>query len=197
MLVATLAAEHDLTDDTGKQTSARLRRNLDQFLAGVEQRALAIAQISLHDYAESMDVVQDAMIRLVKSYANRPADEWTPLFYRILNNRIRDTQRRRKVRNRVMSWFGSGRDNEEPDPIASAPDRQTATPLEALEAEETHAKLSAAVAALPSRQREAFMLRSMEGLDTRSSAVAMACSEGSVKTHYSRALNSLREVLAE
>ena len=190
-----LASERAETSVSDESASAK-RRELDRFLAGVEKKALAIAEMSLWDRDEAMDVVQDAMIRLVRRYADRPPAEWTPLFFRILSNRVRDIQRRRQVRNRVMSWFGGG-DDDAPDPIESAPDLDKATPAEELEAEEVHERLVAAVGALPARQREAFMLRSMEGFDTAATAAAMGCSEGSVKTHYSRALNALKAALAE
>ncbi|MEM1263670.1 MAG: RNA polymerase sigma factor [Pseudomonadota bacterium] len=171
------------------------RRQLDRFLASVERKAVAIAEMSLWNREDALDVVQDAMIRLVRRYADRPEAEWTPLFFRILNNRVRDVQRRRQVRNKVMSWFGGG--DDELDPIASAPDTDSPTPGEALEALETHSALTAAVRQLPTRQREAFVLRSLEGFDTAATAAAMGCSEGSVKTHYSRALTALRAALAE
>ncbi|MEO0578766.1 MAG: RNA polymerase sigma factor [Pseudomonadota bacterium] len=187
------------TERTGStvpdQSASAKRRQLDQFLAGVERKALAIAEMSLWDRDEAMDVVQDAMIRLVRSYSDRPEAEWAPLFFRILNNRERDVQRRRQVRNRFMSWFGGSGDDDH-DPIAAAPNLDQATPGEELEALETHARLTEAVKQLPERQREAFLLRSLEGFDTAQTAEAMGCSEGSVKTHYSRALNALRAALA-
>lgn len=176
--------------------SEAIKHDLNRFLASVECRALAMAEIAIWDRDEAMDIVQDAMIRLVKKYSDRPSVEWPPLFFRILTNRIRDIQRRRKVRNRVMSWFGSG-EQDSYDPIMEAPDLDGATPAQEIEAMETHAAMQAAVARLPARQREAFMLRSLEGFNVAETAAAMACSAGSVKTHYSRALNALRQCLEE
>lgn len=173
-----------------------LERDLNRFLASVERRALTMAEIGVRDRDEALDIVQDAMIRLVRSYSDRPPEDWAPLFFRILTNRIRDTHRRNKVRNRVMSWFSQG-ESEDYDPIAAAPDLDGATPGEELEAEEAHAALLAGVAALPARQREAFMLRSLEGLNVAATAKAMGCSVGSVKTHYSRALSALRACVEE
>lgn len=169
------------------------RRQLDRFLAAEERKALAIARAQLRDHDDAMDVVQDAMIKLVRRYADRPAAEWAPLFYRILINRVRDIQRRRQVRNRVISWFGAS--DEDSDPIDTAVDRDGATPAEVLEAEQLHERLSLAVDGLPARQREAFLLRSLEGFDTAATATAMGCSTGSVKTHYSRALHALAAIL--
>ena len=175
-------------------------QELNRFLADVERRAYRIAQMSLRSHEDAQDAVQDAMFQLVKSYATRPAAEWAPLFYRILQSRIRDCQRRRKVRNRVISFFGGQRgdgDDELPDPIASAPDLATAEPSEQVVQAEAMVALEKALGELPARQREAFMLRILEGLDVAQTAQAMGCSEGSVKTHLSRAMHSLRESLGE
>ena len=137
------------------------------------------------------------MIKLARNYAGKPAEEWTPLFYRILQNRIRDWQRRQMVRNRVMVWFGKGNEDNDFDPVASAPDPAGRTPDDELESHEAMQGLEHALGELPARQREAFMLRTFEGLDVADTAAAMGCSAGSVKTHYSRAVHSLRETLGE
>src|SRR5271170_2166662 len=100
-------------------------RALDAFLLGVERKAFRIAQISLRHEADALDVVQDAMLQLSSRYAARPVEEWKPLFYRILENRIRDVQRRRSVRNRVMAlmpWRGEDAEDDAPDPIDQAAD---------------------------------------------------------------------------
>ncbi len=189
--------DESLTSRTPTEAAALKRRTMDAFLASVEKKAFAIAKSQLRHHDDALDVVQDAMIRLVKGYADKPQDEWAPLFFRILTNRVRDLQRRRTVRNRVMSWFSAPADEEGEDEIARAPDLGGAEPADLLQAEETFGSLEAAVAALPARQREAFLLRSIEELDTAATATAMGCSQGSVKTHYSRALNSLRNYLQE
>lgn len=173
-------------------------QELNRFLADVERRALRIAEIAIRDRDEALDLVQEAMIKLVRNYANRSNDEWTPLFYRILQNGVRDWHRRRVVRNRVMVWFGrSTSDGRDYDPVAAAPDPAGRTPDEILQTDQAMESLQLAVAALPRRQREAFMLRTFEGLNVAGTAVAMGCSEGSVKTHYSRAVHSLRDTLGE
>src|SRR5690349_21074699 len=173
-------------------------RALEQFLASVEKRAFKIAQLGLRNDDDALDAVQDAMMKLVQSYASHSSEEWRPLFYRILANRVHDMQRRRTVRGRIMAWLPSrdGEDDEEYDPIAQAPS-QDATPARRLELDEAIGVLEAAVAALPARQREAFLLRNYEGLDVAATASAMGCSEGSVKTHYFRALEALRAKLGD
>jgi RNA polymerase sigma-70 factor, ECF subfamily len=170
---------------------------IEVFLRDVQARAYRIAVMNIRDRDEALDIVQDAMIRLVRSYAKRPSAEWAPLFYRILQNRIRDVQRRRTVRSRVMSFFGGTASEEEHDPVAEAPAPRSENPLEQLTASDAMQALEQALRALPARQREAFTLRNFEGLDVAQTALAMSCTEGSVKTHYSRAVHRLREMLAE
>lgn len=187
-----------IREQSTRAETLQRERQLNQFLANVERRALRIAEIAIRDRDEALDLVQDAMIKLVRNYAAQPKDEWTPLFYRILQNGIRDWHRRSKVRNRVMVWFGrGGSGDDEYDIVAQAPDPLGRTPDEELQTGEAIERLEVAVHALPTRQREAFMLRTFEGLDVAGTAVAMGCSDGSVKTHYSRAIHTLRDKLGE
>ena len=191
------AASHgdvDLTDPEAKTQS----RALNQFLAGVELKAFKIAQAALRHEDDALDAVQDAMLQLARAYADRPEQEWKPLFYRILENRIRDMQRRRTVRGRVIAWlpFRGEDDEDEPDPIAQAPSPEP-QPVRRLELDEAVGALEKALEGLPRRQQQAFMLRTLEGLDVAETAAAMGCSEGSVKTHYFRALQSLRAQLGD
>ncbi len=169
---------------------------MEAFLREVETRAFRIAVVSTRDADEALDIVQDAMISLTRRYAHKSADEWRPLFYRILKNRIRDWQRRSIVRTRVMSFFG-GQESDEYDPVAQAPGPRSDDPTDALERSDAMQALEQALGELPARQREAFMLRNFEGLDVAETAVAMGCSDGSVKTHYSRAVHRLRDMLGE
>ena len=162
---------------TGTRALQR-EQQLNRFLAEVERRALRIAEIGVRDRDEALDLVQDAMIKLVRKYAERSSDEWTPLFYRILQNGVRDWHRRQAVRNRVMVWFGRGVDDGDVyDPVVAAPDPTGRAPDEEVSNSEAMAILEDAVHALPTRQREAFMLRTFEGLDVAGTAVAMGCSE--------------------
>ncbi len=171
-------------------------RALERFLAEVERRAFRIARMATRNDDDALDLVQDAMLSLARRYGDRPEEEWRPLFHRILTNGIRDFSRRRKVRQRVFAWWPArGQDAEDaPQPEAVDP---SAGPAEALEGGAAMAALEAALAALPDRQREAFVLRTLEGLDVSATAAAMGCSEGSVKTHYFRAVHTLRERLSE
>ena len=173
---------------------------LDRFLAGVERRAFRMAEMATGNRDDALDLVQDAMMGLVKSYADRDEQEWAPLFYRILQSRIRDSYRRNRVRNRFRVWLGLARDEESDslaDPIQSAPDcGQVSVERQVLQ-DDAIARLQDALQSLPVRQQQAFMLRSWEGLNVADTAFAMGCSEGSVKTHYSRAVHRLRDLLEE
>jgi RNA polymerase sigma-70 factor, ECF subfamily len=193
----TTAAAHSgtlLNDTTAEPRTGAL----DRFLASVELKAYRIALAGLRHEEDALDAVQDAMLQLARAYADRNPEEWKPLFYRILENRIRDMQRRRTVRGRVMAWLPWRReeDEDDPDPIAEAPSHDP-LPVARLEMDEAMVALQEALQALPERQRQAFLLRSLEGLDVAQTAAAMGCSEGSVKTHYFRAVQALRARLGE
>src|ERR1700761_997163 len=184
----------ELSDSTTNSSS----RALNQFLAGVELKAFKIAHAAVRHEDDALDAVEYAMLQLARAYADRPAGEWKPLFYRILENRIRDMQRRRTVRGRVMAWlpFRRDEDDEDADPIAQAPSHDL-PPVARLELDEAMTALDGALEQLPARQRQAFMLRNLEGMDVAQTAQAMGCSEGSVKTHYFRALQALRQKLGD
>jgi RNA polymerase sigma-70 factor (ECF subfamily) len=183
-----------------QESTQHSSRALEGFLAGVEAKAFRIAQIALRHEDDALDAVQDAMLRLVRSYSSRPPEQWRPLFYRILENCVRDMQRRRSVRGRVLTWYhrALGDDAAEgaSDPLEQVSDPAPIPPAQA-QTDETMRALDAALARLPARQRQAFLLRNLEGLDVAATAKAMGCSEGSVKTHYFRALQTLRTQLAE
>jgi RNA polymerase sigma-70 factor (ECF subfamily) len=169
---------------------------MDRFLASVERRAYRMAQLAVRDREEALDLVQESMYSLVKDYGRRPEEEWRLLFYRILQNRIRDWHRRRRVRNRWTRLWGGGMPDREgdppPDPMDTLPDPDQRSPGEEIEARDRAGALRAALAELPLRQQQAFLLRAWEELSVREAARAMGCSEGSVKTHYARAVHALR-----
>jgi RNA polymerase sigma-70 factor (ECF subfamily) len=189
-VLSTLDAE--LLADAARAVPA----SMDAFLAQVERRAFRMAELNLGHREDALDAVQDAMLRLVKHYSDKPAQEWTPLFWGILRRRIVDLQRRRKVRSIMVGWLG-GRDEDGEDLPSWEPADTAPGPLENLHGVQSYADMAAAVKLLPQRQREAFMLRVLEGLDVAETARAMGCSEGSVKTHLSRALQRLRDQLEE
>lgn len=169
---------------------------MDRFLAGVERRAFVQARMATGSADEALDIVQDAMLQLVQHYSGRDENEWAPLFHRILQRRIYDWYRRARVRNRWRHWF-IREDDDDPDPLENLPDPAMTDPSNLSATDQTMAALKAAVARLPLRQQQAFLLRTWDGLDVEETARAMGCSAGSVKTHYSRAVHTLRERLKE
>jgi RNA polymerase sigma-70 factor (ECF subfamily) len=179
------------------ENAAEVPATLDAFLAQVERRAFRMAELQLRHREDAMDAVQDAMLRLVKHYRDKPAAEWPPLFWGILRRRVVDLQRRRKVRSIVVGWLGGGRDDDGDELPTWEPADRGPGPLDRLQDRQSYADMAAAVRQLPQRQREAFMLRMLEGLDVAETADAMGCSKGSVKTHLSRAMHHLRDQLED
>jgi RNA polymerase sigma-70 factor (ECF subfamily) len=174
------------------------REQLDQFLASIERKAFRIAQIATSNPDDALELVQESMMKLVENYASKPENEWTPLFYRILNSKINDWYRKQSVRNRWMSWFtGTVKDDVHTDPIENAPDLDQHSPSEALEQQQATHKIIEHLQKLSPRQQQAFLLRAWEGLSVEETAFAMGCTEGSVKTHFSRAVHTLRQQLEE
>lgn len=151
-----------------------------------------MAEIATGDPDEALDLVQEAMLKLVQHYASRNEPEWGPLFHRILQSRIRDWYRRTRVRNHWRRWFGGAGEEESDDPLEKIPDTGQPDPSTQVAHKRAAVALDAALRELPLRQQQAFLLRAWEGLDVAETANAMGCSEGSVKTHYSRAIHTLR-----
>ena len=169
---------------------------LDRFLKAIERRALRMAELATGNREEALDLVQDAMFGFVRHYAEKPAPEWTPLFYRVLDNRLNDWHRRRQVRSRWIWTASPSRDaDDDADPGTQVADPADPGPLLRLAGTQAAAALDTALGNLPSRQRQAFLLRVWEGFDVATTAATMRCSEGSVKTHLSRALAALRRAL--
>ena len=171
---------------------------LTQFLSNVERRAYKHAMYAMHNEHTALDIVQDAMMKLAEKYGGKPAAELPLLFQRILQNTIRDYYRRQKVKSAwttLFSSLGPKNTDEEYDPLETLVDDENQTapaaPDEALQQSQTIALIERALGKLPARQREAFLLRYWEGMDTTETAAAMGCTEGSVKTHCSRAAHAL------
>ncbi len=177
------------------------RAELSSFLEDVEKRAFKQAVYALRNEEAALDAVQDAMLKLSASYGDRPCDEFPMLFQRILRNVIYDAMRRRKVRNTWVSLFSAltGADDPDADPLemlgaGTDPDGRD-TPHGRLEQARTLQVIEREIARLPARQREAFLMRYWEEMDIAETAAAMGCSEGSVKTHCSRATQTLAAAL--
>lgn len=177
-------------------------QELSDFLKNVEKRAFKRTVYAVRDEDAALDIVQDSMIRLAEKYADRPAAELPLLFQRIMSNATMDWFRRKKVRNAVMRTFS------EFEPVQQDGEFDLLETLEALDSSEgvesaadsvartqTLTAIEAEISQLPGRQREAFILRYWEEFDVAETAAAMGCSEGSVKTHCSRAVHALAKAL--
>jgi RNA polymerase sigma-70 factor (ECF subfamily) len=177
-------------------------KELSDFLKSVEKRAFKRTVYAVRSDDAALDIVQDAMIRLAEKYADRPPAELPLLFQRILSNATMDWFRREKVRNAVlvnMSEFESGDDEGDFDLLEMLHTLEDTAGTEAADAAVSRVQIlhaiEVAVADLPARQREAFLLRYLEEFDVAETAAAMGCSEGSVKTHCSRAVHALSKAL--
>lgn len=171
-------------------------QTLDAFLAAVERKAFVIARLSVGNDDDALDIVQDAMLRLCENYADRPASEWAPLFYRILDNRIVDRHRPRGF-ERLKRWLGPAGAAPDgfdgglgPDAVDLLPGAVSG-PDELADASRHIASLNARLAQLPHRQRQVFLLRCWQGMGVEETARALGISAGSVKTHLSRAMAAL------
>jgi RNA polymerase sigma-70 factor (ECF subfamily) len=173
------------------------KQSMQNFLAGIEGRAFRIAQFATRNRDDALELVQDAMMKLAQKYSDRPVDEWSALFYSILQSRIRDWQRRQSVRNRFRTWFAWNEEDEEEDALEQSPADVSGEPSIKLENNQFMTRLNQELGSLPYRQQQVFLLRVWEGMDIAQTAAAMQCSESSVKTHHARALQKLREKLEE
>jgi RNA polymerase sigma-70 factor, ECF subfamily len=174
-------------------------QELSDFLRNVERRAFKQTVYAVRDKHAALDIVQDAMLKLAEKYAAKPVEEYPMLFQRILQNTMRDFWRRQKVRNlwtTLLSSFGTNEDGEDRDPLETI-DVEDASdnPVEQLQRSQTIAIIEKALEKLPPRQREAFVLRYWEDMDVAETADIMGCSQGSVKTHCSRAVHALAQLL--
>lgn len=177
-------------------------RELSDFLQGVERRAFKQTVYAVRDEQAALDIVQDSMMKLADKYAEKPANEYPMLFQRILQNTMRDFWRRQKVRNvwtTLLSSFGGKQSDEDSwDPLETMDvDDASLNPENQLESSQTMRVIEQALEKLPARQREAFVLRYWEDMSVAETAESMGCSEGSVKTHSSRALRAMAKLLEQ
>ena len=186
---------------TQRRTPLATRKELADFLASVERRAYKQAFFAARDEQVALDAVQEAMMKLAEKYSSRPIEELPMLFQRILQNTLRDYFRRQKVRSLWTTQVSSlsNSDDEDNDPLETleveSENAAPVAPSEQLEQAQTLEIIEKALQKLPHRQRQAFLLRYWEELDVAEAAAVMGCSEGSVKTHCSRATHALAELL--
>jgi RNA polymerase sigma-70 factor (ECF subfamily) len=177
-------------------------RELSDFLGSVEKRAFKRTVYHVRDDEAALDIVQDSMMKLAEHYGDKPVNELPMLFQRILSNCTLDFFRRQKTRNALFSNLGdfeaAGEDGDFDllESYASAdPSQQVESAEDATRRAQVFREIEAEIKELPARQREAFLMRYWEDMDVAETAAAMGCSEGSVKTHCSRAVAALGKAL--
>jgi len=187
---------------TKKDALLASRNELSEFLASVERRAYKQALFAVREAENALDIVQDSMLKLAEKYGAKPAAELPMLFQRILQNTIRDFYRRQKVRSRWVTLFTAlspGREDDDADPLETLESADTSGsmegPADRLEQSQVVEVIEKELKRLPQRQRQAFLLRYWEELDVAETAAVMGCSQGSVKTHCSRAAHALAAAL--
>ncbi len=187
---------------TKKDALLASRNELSEFLASVERRAYKQALFAVREAENALDIVQDSMLKLAEKYGAKPAAELPMLFQRILQNTIRDFYRRQKVRSRWVTLFTAlspGREDDDADPLETLESADTSGsmegPADRLEQSQVVEVIEKELQRLPQRQRQAFLLRYWEELDVAETAAVMGCSQGSVKTHCSRAAHALAAAL--
>lgn len=191
-----LAPKKSQSEDASVLASTAEQR-LKYFMREVTGRALVMMESATQGHnGIAMDLVQEAFISLHKSYAEKSTDEWYPLFYTILNNKLQDWRRKESRRAFPFSLFKKSDLDSDEDEVMDIVDESTPNPLQFLAQELAVEEIQHAISKLPVRQQQAFMLRAWEGFDTSTTAEIMQCSEGSVKTHYHRAIQGLRSSLS-
>lgn len=175
-------------------------QRLNLFIKQVSGRALIMMEAATGHHDVARDLVQESFIALHQHYAKRPVSEWTPLFYTILNNRLMDWRRQETRKQKRFGWLRPAVAEDEQEALDSSlliEDEHNINPADFLNQEFTLQEIQKAISRLPLRQQQAFVLRAWENMDTKTTASIMDCSEGSVKTHYHRAIQTLRLHLSQ
>lgn len=179
------------------QQGESVEQRLRFFMQDVTGRALVMMETATQNQQGiAMDLVQEAFIALHRAYSDRTLDEWYPLFYTILNHKLQDWRRKEKRQSSLFSFFKKSSSEDEIDEEINIPDEHQIEPSTELVQIATIEEIKEAIQHLPIRQQQAFMLRAWEGFNTQTTAQIMQCSEGSVKTHYHRAIQGLRQTLS-
>ncbi len=171
------------------------RQQLDDFLARFESEAYKLSYVMTQSRDDALEVVQDSMLKLVHKYSHKAADEWRLLFFRILQNRLRDFQRRKQFRQ--LFHLQADKTQQQEDEIEQFKDLNAVSPENKLHSEDALQHIQRAIGKLPLRQQQVFLLRAWQDFSTRETAFTLSISEGSVKTHYKRAIDQLRSQLGE
>lgn len=179
-----------------EQLDEQHRRQLDEFFKQQQTQAFKMAYVLTHNKDDALELVQDSMLRLVQNYASKPPEQWKLLFYRILQNCIRDFHRRLAIR-KLFGVFSSPHKDSEDEQHHQAADKERNNPQQQLEQSSELKLIMCALNTLPLRQQQTFLLRAWQEFSVSETADTLSISQGSVKTHYSRALARLRDLLGD
>lgn len=195
MVLVDLALSGEFSEPmfAGSTTKAQYKI-MQQFLIDIEKKAYRMAQVATQNSDDALDIVQDSMLKLVTQYSERPQPQWKPLFYRILQSKIADYFRKKKLHQAIFFWKPVSDDDDKQDYFIEQFSDHI-TPEKSLHAQQELLCVLNALKQLPYRQQQCFILRSWEGLSVADTADIMGCSVGSVKTHYSRAKKVLEQQL--
>ena len=178
-------------DMTDKKSELSERLRIDRFLSSVQNSGYRMAQLATSSSEDALELVQDAMLQLVKSYSSKPDQELRLLFYRILSSKITDWYRKTAFRRQFQAFF-SKESYEQGDPIQQLEDDYQLDVFAEVEQGQRIDELMSALKKLANRQHQAFLLRAWQGFSVEETSIIMGCSTGSVKTHYSRARKALQ-----
>lgn len=170
---------------------------METFLKSIERQAFRVALFACNNQDDALDLVQDAMCKFVDKYSQKPQLEWKALFYKILQNKIRDFYRREAIRSRWRIWLGKDNEEDTEEPVEQLADPLAMNPEKETDLKETFSRLQSELMKLSLKQQQVFLMRAWEGLSVKETATAMSCSEGTVKTHYFRATEQLRKKLGD
>ncbi len=168
--------------------------NLEQFFIAVQRKAYTMAYMSVSHQHEALDIVQDAMEKMLRSYAKKPSHEWRALFFRVLHNQIVDWYRKNAIKNKLFFWQRAQEDVDMLEQVAATSEY---APEDQVTAEQSQQQILTVLKQLPIRQKQCFMLRQWQGLSTKETAEIMGCSEGCVKTHLHRAVKALEQAISQ
>lgn len=170
---------------------------MEEFFRSIERQAFRIALFACNNREDALDLVQDSMCSFISKYSRKAESEWKPLFYKILQNKIRDLHRKRSVRSYWQVWTGGAFDDDDTDPLEKLEDKKGLNPEQETQQMQAFEKLQVELKQLSLKQQQVFLLRAWEGLSIKETAVAMGCSEGAIKSHYSRATERLKKKLGK
>ncbi|MFT4727429.1 MAG: RNA polymerase sigma-70 factor (ECF subfamily) [Granulosicoccus sp.] len=180
-----------------EQSHYTTQASIDGFLASVEKKAFVMSLAACQNQDVALDIVQDSMFSMVKNYKDRPSEQWAALFFKVLNNRIADHHRKRGF-GRLKQWLGrNSSESDAAEDVVDQLDSEVFGPDVFVDALEINSAVQSALARLSSKQQQALVLRLWQGLSVKETALVMNVSEGSVKTHLSRAVHEMRDLLSE